>query len=540
MAYYRDLRDYLRVLEERGLLIRVREPVDKDTELHPLVRLQFRGRPEPERRAFLFENVRGVDGRQFDIPVAIGCMAASRQIYALGMQVDSPADIMPKWAAAQAHPIPPVLVERGPCQEVVITGRALEEGQGLDALPIPISTPGFDNAPYLTAGHFVTRHPETGIRNVGNYRAQLKSPTRLGCLAAWYQDLGRHWTAWQQRGEPMPVAIVIGCTPNLSYTSTSKLPSDLEEYAVAGGIAGEPVPLVRCQTIPLEVPANAEIVIEGWMPTDELEMEGPFGEFTGYMASRGLNKFVNVTAITRRREPIYLAFLSQFPPSESSILRGVGQEHNIKHFLAVEQGLKGVLDVALHESCGSWGLCVIQVSQEQGAEPERILGALAEHPRLVSKMVVVIDDDIPIRDANAINWAISYRCQPHRDARIVRATQLALDPSLVPPGERRSAQFDKIEASALLIDATRKWPYPPLSLPRREYMERARARWEALGLGPLQLAEPWFGYPLGAWDPEVEEEAALAVQGRYQEVGERNRATRQKIQGTTPTGPSER
>jgi UbiD family decarboxylase len=529
VAYYRDLREYLAALEERGLLVRVREPVDKDTELHPLVRLQFRGRPEPERRAFLFEKVRGVDGREFDIPVAIGCMAGSRDIYAMGMNAGTPENIMNKWAEAQANAIPPIMVENAPSQEVVITGKALEEGQGLDALPVPISTPGFDNAPYFTAGHYLTKHPETGVRNLGNYRGQVKSPTRVGCLAAWYQDLGRHWTAWQKRGEPMPVAVIIGCTPNLSYASTSKLPSELEEYAVAGGIAGEPVPLVPAKTIPIEVPANAEIIIEGWMPTDEIEMEGPFGEFTGYMASRGLNKFMNVTAITHRKNPIYLAFLSQFPPSESSILRGVGQEHNIKNFLSVEQKLPGVLGVALHESCGSWGMCVIQVAQDKGGDADRVLSALAEHPRLVSKLVVVIDDDIPIRDANAINWAISFRCQPHRDARIVQATQLALDPSLVPPGERRSAQFDKIEASALLIDATRKWAYPPLSLPKREYMEHARQRWDELGLGPLQLSEPWFGYPLGSWDADVEEEADLAVKGGWRDVGARTETTRTKV-----------
>src|SRR5438105_15732196 len=121
MAYYRDLRDYLRVLEEQGLLVRVREPVDKDTELHPLVRLQFRGRQEPDRRAFLFEQVRGVDGGEFDIPVAIGAMAASRQIYALGMQAGSPANIMKKWAEAEANAVPPVVVESAPSQEVVIT-----------------------------------------------------------------------------------------------------------------------------------------------------------------------------------------------------------------------------------------------------------------------------------------------------------------------------------------------------------------------------------------------------------------------------------
>jgi UbiD family decarboxylase len=530
MAYYRDFRDYLRTLEERNLLIRVREPVDKDTELHPLVRLQFRGRQEPDRRAFLFEQVRGVSGREFDIPVAIGCMAASRQIYALGMQAASPADIPTKWADAEANASPPVLVENAPCQEVIITGEALENGQGLDSLPIPISTPGFDNAPYLTAGHFLTRHPVTGVRNLGNYRAQLKSPTRIGCLAAWYQDLGRHWTAWREKGEPMPCAVVIGTTPNLSYASTSKLPSELEEYAVAGGIAGEPVELVRCKTVPLEVPANAEIVLEGWIPTDEIEMEGPFGEFTGYMASRGLNKFMNVTAITRRREPVFVAFLSQFPPSESSILRGVGQEHNIKNFLSVDQKLPGVLEVALHESSGSWGMCVIQVDRTKGGDADRVLSALAEHPRLVSKLVVVIDDDIPIRDANAINWAISFRCQPHRDARIVQATQLALDPSLVPTTERRSAQFDKIEASALLIDATRKWAYPPISLPAKQYMEHAKERWEQLGLGELNVAAPWFGYNLGAWTDEMAEEADLAVQGRYFETGERNAATRQPFE----------
>jgi 4-hydroxy-3-polyprenylbenzoate decarboxylase len=528
-AYYRDFRDYLASLEERGLLVRVHEPIDKDTELHPLVRLQFRGRSEPDRRAFLFEQVRDARGRAFDLPVAIGCMAASRQIYAAGMKCDAVEDIPVKWAAAQASTIAPVLVDRGPCQEVVIIGPALEQGQGLDALPIPISTPGFDNAPYLTAGHFVTRHPETGLRNVGNYRAQLKSPTRLGCLAAFYQDLSKHWVAWQQRREPMPVAIVIGTTPNVSYTSVSKIPSDLEEYAVAGGVAGAPVELVRCQTVPLEVPANAEIVIEGWMPTDELEMEGPFGEFTGYMASRGPNKFVNVTAITRRREPIYVAFLSQFPPSESSILRGVAHEHNVKNFLAVDQGLRGIKAVALHEATGSWGLCVIQVDRTEGAEPGRLLEVLAQHPRLVSKVVVVIDDDIPIRDANAINWAISFRSQPHRDFQIVPATQLSLDPSLVAVEERGIAQFERLKASALLIDATRKWAYPPLSLPAREYMERARARWDELGLGPLQLNEPWHGYSLGAWPAEVQEESTLAVQGRYADVGARAAAGRYKI-----------
>jgi 4-hydroxy-3-polyprenylbenzoate decarboxylase len=239
---------------------------------------------------------------------------------------------------------------------------------------------------------------------------------------------------------------------------------------------------------------------------------------------------MNVTAITRRRNPVFLAFLSQFPPSESSILRGVAHEHNIKNYLSETHGIPGILQVALHESTGSWGLCVVQVDRQKCTEPGRILEVLEQMPKMLSKTMVVVDDDIPPRDANAVNWAIAFRTQPHRDMRIVPVTQLSLDPSVVPPDERGAAQFEKLEASALMIDATRKWVYPPLSLPKREYMERALERWNALGLGPLQLNAPWYGYSLGYWSPEVEEEAALAVEGRWAEVGERNAQQRSRPQ----------
>ncbi|MFL6807282.1 MAG: UbiD family decarboxylase domain-containing protein, partial [Xanthobacteraceae bacterium] len=174
-----DMQAHLAVLEAAGLLVRIEKPIDKDTELHPLVRWQFQGGlDEAERRAFLFTNVVDAAGKRYDMPVAVGALAASPRIYALGMGRPI-AEIGDAWIQAIAHPIAPVVVSAPPCQEVVITGEALREA-GLKRLPVPISTPGFDAAPYLTATLCITRDPETGIQNMGTYRGQLKATDRLG------------------------------------------------------------------------------------------------------------------------------------------------------------------------------------------------------------------------------------------------------------------------------------------------------------------------------------------------------------------------
>jgi len=180
MRAYRDIREHLRALEEQGLLVRVAQPINKDTEMHPLVRWQYRGGlPEDQWRAFLFEQVVDSKGRRYDMPVTVGALAGSRAIYALGFGCRL-EEVEARWDAAMARPIPPVLVESGPAHEEVHTGADLErEGGGLDELPVPISTPGFDNAPYTTCSQWITKDPETGIRNVGNYRGQVKARRRL-------------------------------------------------------------------------------------------------------------------------------------------------------------------------------------------------------------------------------------------------------------------------------------------------------------------------------------------------------------------------
>src|SRR3954470_2105798 len=198
----KDFQEHLAALAERGLIVRVDRPINKDTELHPLARWQFQGAlSEDKRRAFVFTHVVGSDGKKFDMPVVAGALAASPEIYALGMGV-ALDEIGPAWLKAIQNPIPPVSVTSAACQEVVIQGEALKApGGGLAALPVPISTPGFDAAPYLTATICVTKDPETGIRNMGTYRGALKATDRLGVrMAARLGGAGGylHWQKYQK------------------------------------------------------------------------------------------------------------------------------------------------------------------------------------------------------------------------------------------------------------------------------------------------------------------------------------------------------
>src|SRR3972149_10839868 len=216
MAYYRDLREYLQALEAKNKLVRIKREINKDTELHPLVRWQFRGLPEAERRGFLFENVTDAKGRKYNVPVAVAIHAASREIYGLAMGC-GPREIADAWAKALLNPIEPRMGETGPVQEEVHRGDRLLEHGGLAEFPVPISTPGFDNAPYLTCANWVTKDPETGKTNIGNYRAMIKSHTRTGACANPYQHLRIHWQKCQGQGIPLQAAIVIGASPNIAF-----------------------------------------------------------------------------------------------------------------------------------------------------------------------------------------------------------------------------------------------------------------------------------------------------------------------------------
>ncbi len=523
MAYYKDLREHIKALEEAGKLVRIPWQINKDTELHPFVRLQFRGLPEEQRKAFLFENVVDVRGRKFDIPVVVGTFGSSREIYAIGLQCQ-PDQIMERWTHAQLNPFKTRLVARGPVQEEVHVGDTLMQHGALDEFPIPISTPGYDPAPFMTAPLMITRDPETGIHNVGTYRVHIKSPTRTGANFApmMQKDAGRHWLKCRDRGIPLPVAIAIGSSPNIGFTSVAKFPYGINELEIAGGLAGESIEVVKAKTVDIEVPAHAEVVVEGLIPTDVIEPEAPFGEAAGYIGIRDMGAFCNVTCITHRRKPIWQAFFSQFPPSESSKIRQIGYENATYKVLRYDMNLKSVQKVACMESTGSNGMFVIQF---KNPDREEVWKALEHVGRIegYTKLVVGVDADINPWDAEAVNWAIALRMQPDRDSKIVTHRLSAQDHSGVPPTEliRDPSIKKELMGTRLLIDATLKWPYPPVSLPKKEFMEHAIELWNQHGMPPLKLKEPWWGYTLGYWPDEAEEEAEMALRGEYYKTGEK-------------------
>jgi UbiD family decarboxylase len=512
---YSDLHEHVLALAQNDLLVVVDEPINKDTEMHPLVRWQYRGGiAEPQRKAFLFTQPTDSKGRRFDIAVLVAGLAANRDVYRIG--IGRPLEeIGDTWVKAIAHPVAPQIVSDAPCQEVVITGSELDrDGAALDGLPVPISTPGWDNAPYLSAGHYITKDPDSGVQNVGNYRGQIKAPRRLGMNPSVELRAGifAHWEKCKARGEPLPCAVVVGCPPVISYASVQKMPMNLDEIAVAGALAGGPINVVRGKTVDLLVPAEAEIVIEGLIDTASLEPEAPFGESHGYVNLQEYNAFMEVTAITRRHRPILTSFVSQVAPSESSVIRRVAMEPVYLHHLRSVLGIKGVTRVAMHEPLTSL-YAVIAIQFARGT-PEteiwRALNGASSLHRFAGKWIIAVDEDIEPDNADALFWAMSYRCQPQHDLQVVPHK----DPGHGPRGPR-----DGGESAAVLINATLKGTYAPVALPKRQFMENAKAIWERLGLPPLTPQSPWHGYDLGHWPRELERQADMAVRGNYFELG---------------------
>ncbi len=527
---YRDLREHLGALRDAGLLITVDRPIDKDSELHPLVRWQFVGGiAEADRKAFLFTNIVDGLGRKYDIPVVVGAIAANREIYSIGMGAGI-ADIQGKWDRAIAHPVKPRVVTDAPCHEIVIQGAdLLGEFKGLDALPIPVSTPGFDSAPTLTATNVITKDPVTGVQNMGTYRAALKASDRLVVRMATRvggADGYQHYLAHQQRGDKeMPCAIVLGCPPAVAFMGPQKLPAGVDELDVAGGLAGGPINIARCKTVDLMAPAESEIVIEGYIDTQYVEPEAPFGESHGHVALEEYNMPMRVTAITRRRNPVIPSYISQVAPSESSVIKRVAYEPLFLDHLRNTLGIKGVKRVSLHEPLTGL-LRVTTIVVDQGMPRTEIWRALygaAFFKGDCGKICIAVNEDIDPDNADALFWALAYRSNPIKDIRVVESRG---------QGHGPQREHEGAEDSTLLMDATMKSGMPPLALPKKPYMESSKRIWEELGLPALRPQSPWFGYSLGDWMPQWDAAAERAAAGHYLENG--RISARQKRKGLKP------
>ena len=460
------------VLEEKGKLKRVNKEVDKDWEIAAVCRQLFYSIPDAQRPALMFENVKG-----FEIPVVAGVLGASRQIYAIGLETDSVEGINRKWDRALEKPIPPRIVKDGPCQENILTCDKVD----ILKLPVSVWTVGEDPGPFFTAPYVITKDPETGVRNVGTYRMQVKGPNKTGFLFGRLQDAAWHVRKNDERNRPTPVAVVIGADPSIGYVSVSKLPESVDEFAVAGGLRGEPVELVPCKTVPLEVPATAEIVLEGEIPPNVREPEGPFGEYTGYMGPAGKEPLFLIKCVTFRNNPVYQDFISQRPPSESSCIRGVGREWPLfKHLKYVLQ--LPIRDVRLKEAGGSGAYVVVSMKKQFEGQVRQCMYGIWSLRTGFGKITVIVDDDIDIRDDFAVDWALSWRVRPDKDIYIEKDVQaVGLDPSQAPPSVPQHDPLRRLGAR-LAIDATKKHDYPAISLPPKEHLDLVAARWKEYGI----------------------------------------------------------
>ena len=471
---YDSLRPYLQALEQQGLMRWVDKEVDKDWEIASVLRMIFRAMDEGDRYGIGFRNVKGFPGAK----VVGGVIAASRRMIgtALGCEPDFAA-IHDRVIAGMNRPIEPVLAATGPCKEVVRKGAEVD----LRSLPIPVWTPEKDAGPYLTP-LWVTKDPDNGRRNIGIRRCQIKGADRTGILFGAPDRGGAiHYEKWRRLGSNMPAAIFIGADPVQYLVAPSRYGPD--ELAVAGGIRGEAIELVKCETVDLEVPATAEIVIEGEVLIDGPEPEGPFGEFTGYMAGGRACPVFRATCITHRADPIMMGIVSQFPPSESSMIKRALLEAGLKKHLRDDLNIPGIAGVHALEAGGCTATLWIALKKMyDGHVDQTAFAAMGHFGMSYFKWIVVTDDDIDIEDPFMRDWILAWRVRPDRDLRILADTAaVELDPSSL----RDGLAPEEIKGAKVVIDATRKWTYPDLSLPPLDRLREVAGRWADYGLPPL-------------------------------------------------------
>lgn len=473
---YADIRDYLAALETKGLLRHVKVEVDKDWELSCVSRMMYLHLQEKDRYAIVFDKVKG-----YDIPVAVAVLGASREVYATGLET-TVDNIYEKWLHALLNPVKPKTVSEGPCKDNILKGKDVD----LNKFPIPIWTPDKDVAPYITSPYVITKDLETGVQNVGTYRLQIKERNKTGISLNPQQDIGIHYAKYEREGKPMPIAIAIGTDPTIGMVSVTKIPTGVDEFTIAGGLRGEPVELIKCETSDLKVPATAEIIVEGEVPPYVREPEGPFGEFAGFVGPERKRAVVNVKCITHRNNPIYQAFISQKPPSESSTIKGTGFEALIYKHLVHDLKIPGVLGIHIPDYSAAVGQVVIKMVPQYPGHAKHVLLAAASTRRGVGKIIIAVDEDVDIRNPNDVNLALSFRMQPDRDVTIIpRTPSLPGDPSTAPGSALMETEEEHLIGSIMLIDATRKWTFPDVSLPSEEYLDKVRKTWGKYGLPRL-------------------------------------------------------
>jgi 2,5-furandicarboxylate decarboxylase 1 len=427
---FEDLRTYLSYLEDKGQLLRVREEVDVKFEIAAGIRKTS----DIEGPALLFENVKGFRGWR-----VLGGLFATRKLIALGLGI--PEDkLLEQYLRLEEKRTAPEIVKSGPVKEICWKGDEID----LTRLPMVIHSEK-DCGAYITIGVQIGKDPDTGYRNVSIHRMLLMGKDRLSLWAPVDHHLGRMILKAEEKGRGLEVATAIGVDPAIIIGSQAKVPWGIDEFYVAGGLRGAPVKLVPCETIDVEVPAAAEIVIEGVTVPGERVADGPYGEYPGCYSEAKQGPVVKVTAITMRQNPIYQTALTGMPVTENHTLIEYANGA-----IVYREAQKIVPEVkAVHVTPGGTFRhhVVVAIRKRHDSEARNlILGLLSLGIGL--KQVTVVDDDIDVRDPIDVEWALSTRMQPDRDVIIVPNLACStLDPSV--PRPRTSAGWG-IDATAPL------------------------------------------------------------------------------------------
>ncbi len=456
MAYH-DLHDYIARLEAAGQLKRIVAPVSQDLEMTEIADRVVKGPPE-QNVALLFENVRG-----HSIPVAMNLFGTEqRMAWALG--VERLDDLTTNLSALLSLDLPHTLIDkaqrglemlnavrmtephmarRGDCQEVV------EDKPSLSALPIIQCWPK-DAGRYITLPSVFSRDPKTARRNVGMYRLQVIDEQTLGMHWQRHKGGAEHERVARETGvERIPVAVSLGGDPAIIWSGSAPLPQDIDEMMLAGWLRGKPVELVHCVSQPIEVPANAEIVIEGYVDPREQRIEGPFGDHTGYYSLADTYPVMHVTAITHRRDPIYPTTIVGKPPMEDYWM-GKATERLFLPLIRLFQS--EVVDVHMPAEGAFHNLVIVSIKKRYPGQPRKVMyGLWGLGLLMLAKTIVVVDADVDVHNLSQVAFEVLANYDPLRDVQIVSGPTDDLD----------HAALQKNFGGKMGIDATRKTERDP-------------------------------------------------------------------------------
>jgi 4-hydroxy-3-polyprenylbenzoate decarboxylase len=478
-----DLRDWIGHLRREGELVEVTAEVDPYLEIAEITdRVTKAGGP-----ALLFTNVRGSR-----MPLLINqfgterrmCMAFGvERLDDLGQRVTDVLEMQPPEglvdkvrALGRLKSLAdsrPKSVSKGPCQEVVLDPPSLE------SLPVMTCWPG-DGGPFITLPAVITKDPRSGTRNVGMYRVQVFDATTTAMHWQIHKDAAADWRGM---GERMDVAIVLGLDPVTAYAASAPLPKHIDELMLSGFLRGKPVDLVRCKTVDLEVPARAEIVIEGYIAKGELRDEGPFGDHTGYYTPKEPFPVVHVTAVTTRRDPIYPSIIVGVPPQEDAWL---GKATERLFLPAVRMTMPEVVDYDLPVEGAFHNLCIVAIRKAYPGHARKVMHAIWGTGLLsLTKGIVVVDADVDVHDYGQVMWQVGANVDPARDVVLADGPLDHLD-------HAPSRQF---HGGKLGIDATAKGPaegyergWPDPIRMTDEVRERVTSRWADYGIAVPEAA----------------------------------------------------